>query len=102
MLLLRVFSLLSIALSSVYAQASSDAASELAALSAALPTCGVRQRALILLQASRTLADPFLAVAKMLHHRTRDLEMHRRSVRVWRRRAHGGHHYLRKVELYDS
>lgn len=59
MLLLRVFSLLSIALSSVYAQASSDAASELAALSAALPTCGVRQRALILLQASRTLTDPF-------------------------------------------
>lgn len=99
MLLLRVFSLLSIALPSVYAQASSDAASELAALSAALPTCGVRQRALILL---RTLTDPFLAVVKMLHHRTRDLEMHRRSVRVWRRRAHGGHHYLRKVELYDS
>lgn len=42
MLLLPVFSLLAFALSSVYAQASSDAASELAALSAALPPCGLK------------------------------------------------------------
>ncbi|KAI7785124.1 hypothetical protein LA080_008160 [Diaporthe eres] len=42
MLLLRVFSLLSLALPSVLAQASSDAASELAALSKALPPCGLK------------------------------------------------------------
>ncbi|KAK2604726.1 hypothetical protein N8I77_007633 [Diaporthe amygdali] len=42
MLLSRVFSLLSLALSSVYAQSSSDGSSELAALAAALPTCGLK------------------------------------------------------------
>lgn len=82
MLLLRVFSLLSLALSSVLAQASSDAASQLAALSKALPPCGVRLRAFILVQAPRTLTDPFLAVAEMLHHRIGDLAMHRCSVCV--------------------
>lgn len=82
MLLLRVFSLLSLALPSVLAQASSDAASELAALSKALPPCGVRQRAFILVQAPWTLTDPFLAVAEMFYHRTGELEMHRCGVCV--------------------
>lgn len=82
MLLLPVFSLLSLAFSSVYAQASSGASSGLAAVVAELPACGVRQRAFILVQAPRTFTDSFFAVAKMLHHRTGRLDLYRCGVRV--------------------
>lgn len=81
MLLLPVFSLLVFALSSVYAQASSDEASELAALSAALPPCGVRLHRLIRRQDIQTLTDSFL-IAEMFHHRIVEFDLYRCGVCV--------------------